>query len=202
MSTSITTLENRWADYYRAVAGQPPRDTLTKALTCFGSHPEGLAIDLGCGSGTDTIELLRRGWRVLAIDREPDALPWLQTTLAAEHHPQLETRIAAFEGLPLPAAQLINASYSLPFCDPAHYPTLWQTITTALLPGGRFAGHFFGERDGWATNPKMTFHTADQVRQLFSGFIIEFWREEEEDGVTAVGASKHWHVFSVVAQKA
>ena len=32
------------------------------------------AVDLGCGSGADTIALLKRRWRVLAIDGEAEAI--------------------------------------------------------------------------------------------------------------------------------
>ncbi|MGQ9869558.1 hypothetical protein [Leptodesmis sp.] len=33
-----------------------------------------VAVDLGCGDGRDTVELLRRDWQVLAIDGEPQAI--------------------------------------------------------------------------------------------------------------------------------
>ncbi|MEC4815643.1 MAG: methyltransferase domain-containing protein [Scytonema sp. PMC 1069.18] len=36
--------------------------------------PSRFAVDLGCGDGRDTVELLRQGWRVLAIDGEAEAI--------------------------------------------------------------------------------------------------------------------------------
>ena len=64
-----------WTRYY-AAAGNEPRETLVHALTLHDSEgrPPGLAVDLGSGTGRDTFELLRRGWRVLAVDAEPAAI--------------------------------------------------------------------------------------------------------------------------------
>ena len=34
----------------------------------------GRALDIGCGTGTDTIYLARHGWEVTAVDMVPNAL--------------------------------------------------------------------------------------------------------------------------------
>src|SRR5690606_3661669 len=64
-----------WPGYFEVVLGKPARETLVDALARFerdGAAP-GFAIDLGCGEGRDSAELLRRGWRVLAIDGHESA---------------------------------------------------------------------------------------------------------------------------------
>jgi hypothetical protein len=68
-----------------------------------------------------------------------------------------------------------------------------------LRPGGRFAGHFFGERDGWRTDATMTFHTVAEVQRLLRGLVVESFAEIEEGRETALGERKHWHVVEVVA---
>lgn len=191
-----------WVTYYQAVAGRPPRETLLKALDAFSSLPRpGFAVDLGCGDGRDTVELLRRGWRVLAIDGEAKAFdrllerPDLQRDL-------LHTQQMRFEALSLPASvDLINASFCLPFCPPANFPTLWQTIVTALKPGGRFCGQLFGDRDSWIKFPNRTHHTRQQVEALLQPFEVEWLEEEDHPGVTAIGEEKHWHIFHIVVRK-
>lgn len=60
-----------WTAYYDAT-GDEPRATLVDALGRF--EQPGLAVDLGSGTGRDTAELVRRGWRVIAIDGEPEAM--------------------------------------------------------------------------------------------------------------------------------
>ena len=66
-----------WTKYYAATEGRPPRPTLLFALDRFGAEPH-RAADLGCGDGRDTIELLRRGWSVIALDSEPTAIARLR----------------------------------------------------------------------------------------------------------------------------
>ncbi len=77
-----TENSRRWAKYYKAVAKSLPHNTLNKAITLFEqtqtNKNKRLAIDLGCGAGRDTFELLRHGWQVLAIDNQPKALGYLQ----------------------------------------------------------------------------------------------------------------------------
>jgi hypothetical protein len=71
----------------------------------------------------------------------------------------------------------------------------------ALRPGGRFAGHLFGERDSWSGNSRMTFHTAAGLQQRLTGFTIEALAEVENDRPTALGDPKHWHIFEALARR-
>jgi SAM-dependent methyltransferase len=172
---------------------------LLKVLELFDGP--GLAVDLGCGSGIDTLELLRQGWRVVAIDSEPQALAWLERAAPPVWQTRLEMRQAMFEAVELPACDLVNASASLPFCMPAHFAGLWGKIVAALGENGRFAGHFFGDKDGWSDNPQMTFHTAGQVQMLLADFEVEWLEEKEYEEKRPGGEWKHWHLFEVVARK-
>jgi len=203
----------RWTRYYEC-AGSTPRETLLLALERFKeerSDPgEQLAVDLGCGTGRDTLELLRRGWRVLAIDTEPQAIKRLEARVGdrGEAESRLACQVASFEEASIPRADLVTASFSLPFCSPEAFPTLWKRIHDSFRRGGRFCGQLFGNRDGWASGTKetssegeITFHTRAEVEALLTGFDIEHLQEVEEDGHTAVGDPKHWHLFHIVARK-
>ena len=200
--------QGRWTDYYQAVAGQPPRETLVTALDCFAAESTpstrakaGFAVDLGCGNGRDTVELLRRKWHVLAIDGEPEAIAYLRQNPHI-NRTYLETRVQRFENLTLPPeVDLINASFSLPFCPVESFSDLWEVIVTALKPGGRFCGQLFGNRDSWTVYSNVNYHTREQVEQLFNGFEFNFFDEEEHPGKTALGEEKHWHIFQIVARK-
>jgi SAM-dependent methyltransferase len=185
--------------YYDATAGRPPRRTLLFAMERFGDAG-GFAVDLGCGDGRDTVELLRHGWSVLAIDAEADALARLE---ARELPPgaQLETRHARLEATDWPRCDLVNASFALPLCPPAQFPALWRRIADSLAPGGRFAGQLYGPRDDWAGRPGTTHHDRASVEALLSNFETELLEEEESDAITPRGRAKHWHIFHIVARR-
>ena len=184
--------------YYDA-AGDEPRDTLLEAVDRFAEA--GVAVDLGCGTGRDTFELLRRGWRVTAIDSQPEALRRLLTKVAAGDRRSLETQVARYEEAVLPPCDLVNASWSLPFSARERFREVWVRIEDSLRPGGRFCGQLFGDRDGWAPADDITFLTRGEAAALLAAFDVERFDEIERDSQTAVGDPKHWHVYHVVARK-
>ena len=185
-----------WARYYDAT-GDVPRDTLLAAAEAFDTP--GVAVDLGCGAGRDTVELLRRGWHVVAIDSEAEAIRRLRAKVGDDE--RLQTQVARYEEAALPSCDLVNASFSLPFCAPEIFGVVWERIVDALRPDGRFCGQLFGERDEWATEDDMSVQTREEAELLLSGFELERFDEVEEDGKTALGQLKHWHMFNIVALK-
>ena len=192
--------EMTWDKYYQKIQGRAPRQLLLDVLEKFPSAIGLHAIDLGCGDGTESVALLERGWRVLAVDGEPAALQRLLEKVSAADRPRLETQVAKFKDVVLAETDLLHASFSIPFCEPEHFDELWSKIVTAIKPGGWFAGQFFGMRDSWANNPGMTFHTPERIGALLVDFKIEHFHEMDEDGHAASGP-KHWHVFTVMARK-
>lgn len=198
-----------WPGYFAASAGRPPRDTLLGALERFEREgvPNGcvsppLAVDLGCGDGRDTAELLRRGWRVVAIDGHEEAFERMGARTDIEHRDRLEMRLSAFEECQIPACRLLNASFSLPFCEPGRFAGLWKVLTLAIEPGGRFAGQLFGDRDSWAKLADRSHQTRDEVERLLRAFEVELLQEEDREGEDCSGTGKHWHVFHIIARKA
>jgi len=196
----VSEEEYDWNDYYRKIQGRAPRQLLLDVLEKYPTGESLHAIDLGCGDGTETAFLLSRGWSVLAVDGTEAAIRRLMDKVPTEAQVRLQTQIAKFEEVAFPSADLIHASYSIPFCHPDHFPSLWMKIANTLNPGGRFAGQFFGIHDSWANEPDMTFHTGEQVRAMLDDLEIEYFHEEDADGRSASGP-KHWHVFTVIARK-
>jgi SAM-dependent methyltransferase len=173
---------------------------LLAACSRLGAGEGRLAVDLGCGEGTDTLALLERGWSVLAIDVEPAGLASLQARVPAACAGRIRVVCASFADADLPPAHLIHAGFSLPFCAPRQFPAVWAQIRRALVPGAIFAGQLFGVRDSWAGDPGMTFQTRAEVTSLLDGLEILDVDETESDG-EAYSGPKHWHTFDVLARE-
>lgn len=188
-----------WTPFYAAQAGREPRPTLQRALELRDGAP-GFALDLGAGEGSDTRFLLQQGWRVHAIDDADAADDRIRANVPADRREYLTVEQRAFEDiLELPPADLVYASYALPFCRPAHFPVLWEAIREAMAPSGWFAGELFGPHDTWAGRTDMNFHDRAAVDQLLEGLDVLDLIEEDRDGAM-VGGTKHWHVFHIIAR--
>jgi tellurite methyltransferase len=192
--------KSRWTTYYENTSGRPPRPTLLFALDRFASP--GFAVDLGCGDGRDTVELLRRCWSVLGIDSEKEAIERLATRPDLPREGTLETRIARFEDAEWPPADLVNASFSLFFGTREFFAPLWQKIIASLKPGGRFAGQLLGRRDSWVGRRNVVACDDVELDKLIAGLIVEQRGVEEVDSVTPRGEAKHWHIHHLVLRKA
>lgn len=176
-------------------------ETLKMALNHIGANPTKKALDLGCGNGIDTYELLKNGWTVTAIDYNKSVINRLKKSLETQFPGRLEAQAIAFESAEFKSADLINASLSLPFCDPERFPGVWENIIKCLPVNGCFCGHFLGTTDSWARRKGMTFHSRNQVELLFKDFNIVHFEEVQKFGLSLTGIPKYWHIFHVVAIK-
>lgn len=139
---------------------------------------------------------------MLAIDGQAEAIERLLARPGLDpSRERLQTQVARFENAVWPEPELINSSFALPFCPPEAFAGLWRRIESTLRPGGRFSGQLFGDRDGWSAERELTFLTRAEVEALLEAFEVERLDEVEEDGATAVGDPKHWHLFHVVARR-
>lgn len=198
-------MNEHWPHHNEKASQQqlPIAATLTKALELlirYKVKPE-VAIDLGSGCGVDAVWLLKCGWYVVAVDIDLNSLVAFKRSVPENLKHRLTIVGKSFRDIQLPYASLINASFSLPFCRPEEFNEIWQKITKSILPGGIFAGHFFGRNDDWANNQEMTFHKRHDLQKLFENFTIESFDEIEREGRTLGGSAKHWHVFHVVLRK-
>ncbi|HEV7702311.1 MAG TPA: class I SAM-dependent methyltransferase [Candidatus Paceibacterota bacterium] len=189
--------EKDWSQYYTATKSKPPRPLLVKALE-YVVHKD-KAIDIGGGALNDTRYLLEQDFDVTAIDKSP----LMEQESKNIQSDKLHTFTTGFEEFDFPENEydIATAMYALPFTDSTHFDAVFAKIKSSLKTGGIFCGQFFGERDEWSVNPKMIFHTKQQVENLLKDLEIISFKEEEKDDTTAKGDMKHWHVFHVIARK-
>lgn len=192
-----------WSAFHRQATMRPARELLRRALGGFEieRRAPGVAVDLGSGSGPDSMELLRRGWQVHAVDSSEGGHTLLTQAVPPEVRPRLSTHTARFEDFELPRCDLVWSSWSLPYCRRERWPDLLERIAAALAPGGRFAADLFGPRHAWAGGyGVLTFDEADLRRQLERHFTIEAFDIEDGHRPSA-GELTRWHAFGVVARK-
>jgi SAM-dependent methyltransferase len=197
-----------WSTFYKWQAGRELRATFLTGLEAMGDRAPGFAIDLGCGDGLETKELIRRGWRVLAIDSDPGVDERVRAAVGADDvvgsdgAPALEIWQSDFAEIhELPAADFVYAGFSLPFCDASHFPYLWADIRDSMRPGAVFAGELFGPDDEWFGRPGMNFHSLAGVEAMLDGLEVVQLIEDNQPGRSFEGP-KHWHVFHIVARAA
>lgn len=186
-----------WKDHYKITRDKPPTKLLIKALDYVENRAK--AIDLGGGALRDTRFLIDQGFDVLVVDKE---------CLMAVEAEKIKTEklnyiVSDFANFNFPANEYDIAStmYALPFNPPESFDSVLNKIKHSLVRGGIFCGQFFGDRDEWHTNIKMTFHTKEQVKNLLSDMEVILIDEEERDNITTNGTPKHWHVFHFIARK-
>ena len=182
--------------FYKRTKDKAPSFLLVQALDhCVRRND---ALDLGCGAGRDTRFLLQQGFRVTAVDRNPEAFLRLQDISSD----QLTLVQCSFEAFAFGTYDLVSAQWSLPFMQSDLFKETLDKIKQAVRPDGIFTGQFFGVNDAWsAQRETMTFCTREQAQQLLHDLhSIAFW-EVEEDTETTLGEPKHWHVFHFIARK-
>lgn len=188
-----------WNNFHNITENKPPRKNIVHFISKY--NITGTAIDLGCGSGSDTIFLIKNNWKVLAIDSS-NVEERIRSKLSDNEQEMLSFEVQRFEELKLSKCDLLISNNSLPFCDKKYFYQMWEEICLNIKNNGYFVGNFFGINDEWNTkNDKRTFLSKEEVIKLFSSFEILEIQEIEKDRSTAEGKMKHWHTFEVIAKK-
>jgi SAM-dependent methyltransferase len=177
-------------------SGMPPWPRLVRAADMFDAP--GDALDVGAGAGRDTAYLLVQGWRVTALDSSPSAAEALQRLA----HPNLRVVVAAAQDFEPSDYDLVNAQFSLPFIPREHFETTVARLQGSVRGGGVMAATFFGKRDEWnVPENDLNFSTKADVERMFTGWNLIELTEAEDDGHTADGSPKHWHIFHLIARR-
>ena len=190
-----------WNAFYNRTQTRGPSQLLHLAMDYARDLSPRLAVDLGCGAGNETCQLIEAGWHVLAIDKEFEAIARTINRCSEGGDRRLTAQVADFERIEsLPPSSLIHAGLALPFCRPHRFASLWNQVRQALVPGGVFVGHFFGLRHSWVKEEQMSFHSEEDVRRLADGLEMLLLHEAESSMIIDSG-SVNWHRIDVILRK-
>lgn len=192
-------MESQKKNYYDLTKNAKPHMNVEKFISLNIDAEK--AIDLGCGAGRDTVELLKNNWKVLSIDKE-NTRQIIEEQLNNIELKNFEFIQGDFTQLPLQKTNLIVANFSIPFCNKEYFKDLWKKLNAILLNEGYFVGNFFGKNDSWINSKKnMVFLSKKEVMNLFNDFEIIQFKDIEKDTKTVEGELKHWHVYDIIAKK-
>lgn len=188
--------------YWDRSGRAPLRPNVVRALALAEAAGRPLAVaDLGCGIGRDTLPILARGHRVLAIDKEAEAIDRLVREVPATDRPRLRTVVGRFEDATWPPMDLTVSSFALPFCPPERFLSLWAAIVARTRPGGLIACQLLGPDDGFAARPDVTILARPEVEAMLAPLRVELLEEERADALLPDGRAKHWHIHHLVARR-
>ncbi len=189
-----------WRRFYQKALSRPHSPRTERAANLNISSTK-VAVDCGCGTGSDIKYLNSQGYEVYGFDINPDSISICRDRFGGESH--INVFQSSFSEFEYVDAGLIVANASLFFIEPEQFQSVWDKIDNCLVNGGVFAGDFMGKNDSWASgfNAPITALDKDELINLFSKFEIIEFNERDADGTTMLGESKHWHTYSVVAVK-
>ena len=206
MDTNTALKPEDFLPYYQMLeaAKAGPAALLLKALKQIeadgtsGQSGARLAVDLGCGTGKDSVELLRRNWKVLAIDYSQTGVDTLlQRPEASQYKDNLETRVASFSDTSWSGATLVAAMLSLPYGPAESFDAVWQAIRASLLPGGYFVGQLFGPNHYKGMN-HIVRRSRSEVDAMLEGMEV-IHLEELSLEQTHEGETVYYNYFEIIA---
>ena len=192
-------------EYYDATESREIRADLIFAIN---TAPEPrIAVDCGCGAGTDIEYLLASGFKVYGFDIEGEAISRCKQRFKDNDDVVLSK--AGFGSYRYPASSLVVADASLFFCPKTEFNDVWNKIYECLYPNGIFCGSFLGYEDtmasaGYDKNafwPEILVFKEQEVKDLFKRYEICRFTEHRTSGKTPQGIPHNWHIYSVVAKK-
>ncbi|MFS1491544.1 class I SAM-dependent methyltransferase [Vibrio splendidus] len=189
-----------WQQYYKKALSRPHQKRTEFAIKLNESGLN-VAIDCGCGTGSDIAFLEQQAYQVYGFDVNPDSIAICRDRFGRK--PLVEISESGFEHYDYPKSGVVIANSSLFFADPTRFDEVWNSIENCLEVGGVFSGDFMGVDDSWAQGYRTptTPLAKAKVFSLFNNFEIVRFHERDEKALTALGKMKHWHTYSVVAIK-
>lgn len=183
-----------WTNYQNKTYGD---DACKLIIDFLDKYKVDSAIDLGCGSGNETVYMVKNGIKVLAIDRQLNQ-DFILNRLSDSEKQLISFKKSSFEDVELPKTKLLTAFFSIPFCNPNNFDELWTKIYNSIEDNGYFVGQLFGDRDAWNVVESINTFSIDKVKEYLKNYNIikleeiEYVRESD---------NKKWHFYDIIAQK-
>ena len=162
-----------------------PPDDLVALVEGPLALPAGRALDMGCGTGTDTIYLATHGWDVTGVDMVPKALAIARRDAAAAGvAPRLvQGDVTRLQDLSVGAGYTLVVDFGCFHTLPDdRRPAYVAGVTEAAAPGATLL--LYGFRRAPKAAPMHAGVTTDEVQQRFRGAGWELINAEQTSAET------------------
>jgi SAM-dependent methyltransferase len=175
------------AGYYARYRRGYPTGVFDTIVSRFALTPSAEILDLGCGTGNVAIPLAERGFRVHAIDPEPEMLLEGRKRESAAHSCGITWQLGSDTSLGeliLPPFRLCTMGLSFHWMDRPH---VLVTLDTLIEPGGGIAclsrnDSFFSHlENGWGGAVKDVLHGMLGDAWDYSGRLEHGQRDQHEE---------------------
>ena len=191
--------------YYDATTNSDIRPDLLQAIKLIKAPK--IAIDCGCGAGSNIEHLSKQGFTVYGYDIENESISRCKNRFRNNKNVILSRD--SFNTFSYPKASLVLADASLFFCPENEFDEVWQKIHECLFTDGVFCGSFPGPYDTMAnlSDSSKSFWSNGRVfnehelRAILKNYKICRFTEHKSSGETSQGIPHNWHLFSVIARK-
>lgn len=190
MKTFLATYD--WAKNWQDLPWAHDEPTLFLADICQQRRP-GRALDIGCGAGTDSVFLAKRGWEVTALDFMPKALEYTQARAREAGVDVTPVEADVTQWQPPHAYDLVLDHGLLHNMDPERHAVYRERVMAALAEDGDFLLLHWHPRFPGQPNGRMGPRRVGrgEIQAFFAPELSErfFAREEFEDLPDLVGGS-------------
>jgi len=166
-----TNAADAWASAYEGEVIDTPVDRAMVELA--EKRPAGRALDLGCGTGQNSIWLASRGWDVTGIDIVPRAIA-VARARAADAGVDVDFRVADVTMFaPEHVYDLVLSTYALPRVGSGRDLAL-RMASDAVGPGGTLLICEFDASladDGWMTRDDLV--SLDELTAALRGLVVD-----------------------------
>jgi 2-polyprenyl-3-methyl-5-hydroxy-6-metoxy-1,4-benzoquinol methylase len=137
----LEQLVNEQIAHYRAIAGEyehhalpfPGGEELSAALDAF--HPVGTVLELACGQGLWTGQLIDYASEITAVDASPEMLAIASTRVDSDRVRFVRADI--FDWMPEHQHDVVFFGFWLSHVPLERFDSFWTLVATCLKPGGR-----------------------------------------------------------------
>lgn len=164
---------------------------------------KGKALDLGCGTGADSLALAQMGYEVDSVDSHSERIQALGEKIGEFNIHAMQADIRGFN--------LEKEKYSVIICNNVlsflknreEIFAMIRKMSYGLIPQGVTYFTIFGPHDGWAENREMSFLEYEDVLKFLNDLPLKIYHRSTEEGYGKKmdGTIKYWHIHRFFCTK-